>query len=79
MVVVEHAEQIAAPADIVWAWFVDPDMQMEMSKGFLADIETIGDGVGSIRHMRPTGQWDDGIITERLDVLDSKTSTWNIV
>ena len=70
MVVNELASKIAAPAERIWKLFSTHEGQRIASKGFVADMEFEGDGLGMLRTMRTEGHWGDTYVVERCDHYD---------
>ena len=64
MVTVERATRLNARKEDIWSLFQSRDGQLLLSKGFLADLELIGTGEGSLRIMHLDGHWGGGIIKE---------------
>ena len=70
MVVNEQATKIAAPAERVWQLLATHDGQRAASKGFVADMEFEGEGLGMVRTMRTEGHLGETYVVERCDHFD---------
>jgi len=70
MVVNEQATRILAPAETVWALIATHEGQRLASRGFVADMQFEGDGLGMIRTMRTEGHLGETDVVERCDHFD---------
>ena len=70
MVVNERASKIEAAAERVWALVSTAEGQRIAARGFVADMEFTGEGLGMIRRMRTEGHLGETWVTERCDHFD---------
>jgi hypothetical protein len=72
MVVNEKATKIAASAERVWTLFSTQTGQRLAGRGYVAEMEFTGNGLGMVRTMRTEGHLGDTYVKERCDHYDEQ-------
>ena len=70
MVVNERASLIEASAERVWKLFSTHEGQRIASRGYVAEMEFEGEGLGMVRTMRTQGHLGDASVTEKCSHYD---------